>query len=458
MTAATGALVRGSDSGRPGQDVRHEHVPDICRAVVVGIWFYAFLSVSVGLAVWLARGAPQMPLSFAHGAGAIFGLAFCGMAYATLGALLAERLHRNPIGWLMLLMGVLVAQVLPVTLLVSDAMSAFRAAGTPLVLVSWLVSAATAPFAWALLTIAVMLFPTGRAVSPSLSFGPWVAIAGAGLMTIGTALGPTQLFYPALPTPNQLHGVPTILAGAMQVVGMLLLLVGSIVATSVLVVRWRAANPMLRAQLRWIVVASVVLLFVVAPFYIARYGLHTPDDIGEKALMLCTFGGIAFPLAVTIGMVRYDLYELDRVISRTLVYVPLTAILAGSFAASVALFQRLFIVLTGDSSDAAVILTTLLLASAFTPVKSALDGFVARRFPAVPMAGVASGMEADMAERGRSAASGDVEAAAREERLALTVAALAVRVAELESHLSGTRETLPRRSKSGPSQRGAMAK
>ena len=68
------------------------------------------------------------------------------------------------------------------------------------------------------------------------------------------------------------------------------------------------------------------------------------------------------------------------IISRTLVYLPLTAILAGTYAALVAFLQRVFVALTGDTSDAVIVLSTLVLAAAFTPVRQALDEFVERHF------------------------------------------------------------------------------
>src|SRR5206468_1779904 len=66
--------------------------------------------------------------------------------------------------------------------------------------------------------------------------------------------------------------------------------------------------------------------------------------------------------------------------SRTAVYVPLTAILAGLYAASIAFLQQLFIAATGSPSDGAVILSTLVLVATFTPIKNALQAFVDRRF------------------------------------------------------------------------------
>jgi hypothetical protein len=97
-------------------------------------------------------------------------------------------------------------------------------------------------------------------------------------------------------------------------------------------------------------------------------------------------GATAFPLTIAVAIVREHLYEIDDIIWHTLVYIPLMGLLGGLYAASVALFQRLFISLTGNSSDAAIVLSSLMLASVFTPARQAVEGHVTRRFKPVPPA------------------------------------------------------------------------
>jgi hypothetical protein len=74
------------------------------------------------------------------------------------------------------------------------------------------------------------------------------------------------------------------------------------------------------------------------------------------------------------------LWDIDLLINRTLVYVPLTAILAGLYSASISLFQKVFIATTGAKSDAALVISTFLLATTFTPIKGSLQSVVDRRF------------------------------------------------------------------------------
>ncbi len=89
---------------------------------------------------------------------------------------------------------------------------------------------------------------------------------------------------------------------------------------------------------------------------------------------------IALPAAIGVAILRYRLWEIDILINRTLVYVPLTGILSGVYAALTSLLQRVFIAITGTKSDGAIVLTTLVLASTFTPIKNALQAFVDKRF------------------------------------------------------------------------------
>jgi hypothetical protein len=86
------------------------------------------------------------------------------------------------------------------------------------------------------------------------------------------------------------------------------------------------------------------------------------------------------PVAVGIAITRYRLYEIDRIVNRTILYGALTAILAGLFTAGVGVAQRLFVALTGETSDAALVLTTFVVATAYAPLRKSLEAMVDRRF------------------------------------------------------------------------------
>ena len=89
---------------------------------------------------------------------------------------------------------------------------------------------------------------------------------------------------------------------------------------------------------------------------------------------------LLFPIAVGLAILRYRLWEVDNIVNQAFVYGLLTAILAGVFAAMIGFTQRLFLAVTGEQSDIAIVLTTLIVAAAFTPVKTRVEEFVAHQF------------------------------------------------------------------------------
>ena len=133
------------------------------------------------------------------------------------------------------------------------------------------------------------------------------------------------------------------------------------------------------------VVQSIAFAFFVAPFVVTAMGDVFREPVVIVNLLVFAIG----PLAVALAIARYRLYEIDHLVGRTFVYGALTAILAGLYAASLKVFQVLFTAATGESSDAALVLTTLVLVATFTPVKSRLD-ILAARWTGQPAPGVTS--------------------------------------------------------------------
>jgi len=146
--------------------------------------------------------------------------------------------------------------------------------------------------------------------------------------------------------------------------------VGIVGAGLSLTLRWRRATGVVREQLKWL---ALSVAFVVATMWLAI----VPNPLAV-ALFIVAIGTV--PLAVGVAVLRYHLYDIDTVISRTLVFGLLTAVLTGLFAGLQRLFQAIFVGVTGNESDAAIVITTLVLAAGFAPMKSALERFVSRRF------------------------------------------------------------------------------
>lgn len=134
-------------------------------------------------------------------------------------------------------------------------------------------------------------------------------------------------------------------------------------------------------QMRWVAWGMLVGLagLAISVFLSVMLGLPIQNFLGISGFFV-----IAIPVSLAIAILQANLFDINLLLNRTLVYVPLTAILAGLFAASITLTQKLFVQFTGAGSDAAVVLTTLLLVAVFTPIKDRLQKFVDRHFKEAP--------------------------------------------------------------------------
>jgi hypothetical protein len=139
--------------------------------------------------------------------------------------------------------------------------------------------------------------------------------------------------------------------------------------------RLRRADADERQQLKWFAFAGALVL---ASFLIQAASRFAPSLIGPAELF-ATLAVTALRVAVGVAILRYRLYDIDLIINRTVVYVLLTAILAGVYTAVVALFQRTFVAISGQGSDLAIVMTLFVLATVFTPIKNTLQERVDRR-------------------------------------------------------------------------------
>ena len=284
-----------------------------------------------------------------------------------IGALVMSRRPENVIGLVFGIAGLLAS----IQLLTSQYLAA--GAGGALPLVEW-VSVVYAPI-W-VPGVAVMvgyvplLFPDGHLLSPR-----W-RLAGV-LVTIGMV----GLIVLALVGPDPLGGGSTVpfpyppLADAASLalwsnLAYLTFSLGIVAGFTSLWVRWRHSVGVEREQLKWFAWAGGIVVLVLPTTFL-------PFKLLQVLFILAV---ALVPLSVGIAVLRYRLYEIDTVISRTLVYGGLTAILAGLFAGLQRILQGIFVSVTGNESDAAWAITALVLAAAFSPIKSALERFVAGRF------------------------------------------------------------------------------
>ena len=273
---------------------------------------------------------------------------------ATVGALLALRRAANPIGWLMLVGALLIAAGVASESLSQYSAATGRGFGTPIP--AWLAGIAF-QVGLVLQVVVVLVFPDGtlpRHGRPILA----VVLGGLALSSIGAAISPAAS-----------EGQDPV-----EVFGNLLLVAGMVLATWSLVSRLRVARGDARKQLEWFAWVAGVLAVALTIASLQTGVISNLAWIAAFAAFTC------LPIAIAIAIMKYRLYEIDTLVSRALVYVPLVAILGGVFAAGTALLQRLFVQYTGDTSDAAVVMSTLIVAGTFAPMRKNLEGVVERRY------------------------------------------------------------------------------
>jgi hypothetical protein len=295
---------------------------------------------------------------------------------ATVGAIVASRRPENAVGWLLCLSGVAVgtssfaSQYAIYALL---ARPGSLPAGEALAwIASWVL-----PIMIGLQVSYLLLFPTGRL--PGRRWRPlaWLVVAFVSVGVALSAFSPGAYLGSLGPIRNPL-GVEG-LAGAYKA----LLYAGSPLlygaAVLSLFVRLRRAEGVERQQLKWFAYAAAMfasgIVLLVIPL-----AVDTPSWFVRAATAVFTAAGTAIPITIGIAILRYRLYEIDRLINRTLVYGSLTVVLILLYVGSVVALQGIFRALTGQESQLAVVASTLVIAALFNPLRRRVQGFVDRRF------------------------------------------------------------------------------
>jgi hypothetical protein len=130
-----------------------------------------------------------------------------------------------------------------------------------------------------------------------------------------------------------------------------------------------------RQQIKWLLFAVSVFALIYAIAAFSQEGLET-GGVGDVLFVISLMG---IPVSVAVAVLRFHLYDLDRVIRRTLLYAVLTGLLIGIFALSVFLIQSVVGSLVGEDSPLGVAASTLLIAALFNPLRRRLQGLIDRR-------------------------------------------------------------------------------
>jgi len=291
------------------------------------------------------------------------------VTFGALGALLATRRPRNAIGWILCLS--------PLALGISGGahgwyVHAFYAAPgsqPPPEALLWV-----ANWIWVfgfipLITALLLLFPDGRL--PSRRWWPAAGLVGFALtaQALGLAFEPGPIdSYPRVENPLGVGDRTADVTSFLQDVGFPVFALAAIASAAALVSRFRCSRGEERQQLKWMAAAAAVAVFA---WFV---NVVLDETFGNNAFFLPVVL-LALPAAATVAILRYRLYDLGRIVNRTLVYGGLTLTLGGCYLGLV-----LLIGLAAGESDVAIAGSTLAVAALFRPARARIQALVDRRF------------------------------------------------------------------------------
>ena len=291
-------------------------------------------------------------------------------AFPTMGALIIWQRPRNTVGWIFCLIGLGTAFTSFSAAFVQHALGNHTDAS----LITGLVDV-TGNTVWPLNlglgTFLLFLFPNGRLPSPRWRFIFWLDVAVVALA------GLMGLFQPGYLESNNRVRNPLGISGAqpffdaINTVGGLVFVACALASVAAIIVRYITSRDIQRQQIKWFAFGVAAMVAILIPSFILL-----PE---ENVLSNITFalGILMLPLGAGIGVLRYRLFDIDVIINRTLVYGLLTAILAGVYFVGVVGVQTLLRV---SNSPFIIVITTLLIAALFQPLRHRLQRFIDRRF------------------------------------------------------------------------------
>jgi hypothetical protein len=287
-----------------------------------------------------------------------------------LGAFLALRRPGNPVGWLLI--------QIPFWLAIGFVTDGLARHAQPTELIGWLatVGSALSTFGFVALFLLFQLFP-GHLPGPGWRWLPATSVVG-GVLLAGTSLfsqAPVTPVVADLPLPLA-QSEWSQLAASVNAAVQLLQLPMVIGTLALVVVRFRASSGVERQQLKWfgwaaVIVGTMLGLGIVT----ALLGAEISDGIWNAALGAL----VLLPIAASVAILRYRLWDIDRIVSRTISYGVVTVILAAAFVAVVLAVQTILADVT-QAGSLAVVASTLVVFGLFQPVRRRVQTAVDRQF------------------------------------------------------------------------------
>jgi hypothetical protein len=317
--------------------------------------------------------------------GTIVLLALLALTFTTVGAVVASRRPENPIGWIFCAGGLILSVTVSAENYTEYALNASTGSLPGVQYAAWIASWALALTLLLVATMLFLLFPDGKLSSREWGFVAWTAVVASVVVALGEGLGRSNLGtdYGSMGNPFAVEGAVGNFLQMLRGLGWMLLFLCFLASVAALFVRLLQARGVERQQIKWFAYAAAVMgagplvMFMFGSGYSALQELMW--DLGYFVAIL----GFAFlPVATAIAILKYRLYDIDRIINRTLVYGLLTTILVGVYFGGVTATQALFQTFTGQEElpQLVVVASTLLIAALFTPLRRRIQPFIDRRF------------------------------------------------------------------------------
>jgi hypothetical protein len=353
-------------------------VPLAARIFVALGWAASLVTGIGAIGLRIIDPAPMVEDTYGFSDVALVGFVVMGIAFASVGSLLVIRRPRNAIGWCMVVTGVghaagVFAAAATSSLLAIDTQSALRAAQFSAWVTGFLVTVGGV-----FLVGIAFIFPTGRGQTHR-----WDRLVRAFPI-----VGPIPVLMLVL-QPGPLHIVSSIenpfgvgpdwrLVAGVQfstVVSVAVLLFPPFMVWS-LISRYRLAGSIERQQLKWFALAIAVSVGGMA---VAAVGAAVSRNPPEAGLAVFGFAGALVPVAIGIAILRYRLYDIDRLISRTIAYAVVTGTLGVIFGSLLLSMTSVMAAVSGGET-VAVATSTLAASALFQPVRRRVQRAVDRRF------------------------------------------------------------------------------
>jgi hypothetical protein len=344
------------------------------------IWVLSGLVAATLFATLLLSVLHGIPTSAANWDGPLVaaGLSVTTIAFSVVGVMIGFKRPGNRVAWVSLVIGF----GLSATALAGELKAALHFRPDPLAgatVVVWLENWIWTIPIGLLGTLYVLLFPDGRLPSPRWRPTAWLSVMGIVLASGAGALEPGSLSdSPGVVNPYGLEGADELLD--VLNLGFALLPLCFVASAAALVTRFRKAGGDERLQLKWFALSAVVLALSFGFYMLAPASILGIEEERSVPLLegFISFAFAGLPLAAGIAVLKYRLYDIDRIINSTITYGVLTGVLVAVYSLCVVVLSS--VVGMGDASKLVVAASTLLVAALFQPARRRIQILIDRRF------------------------------------------------------------------------------